>query len=69
MSFGTTNSCRTLETVGESATDMESEDLAIGKLNNSPSIVAVAVLSKLAIDSLLTERNSSVDLFFRVRKA
>lgn len=61
-----TYSCHVLEAVGESAAKVGGENLAVSKLDHAPSIIAVAILGQIIVDSLLTHSNNSIDLFLRV---
>lgn len=69
MSLSATQSSGVLETAGERATKVSLEDLAIGKFNQPPRIVSVAILGQVAIDGLLAKGDDSVDLLFGVREA
>ena len=69
MALGTAHAGFALKPVGEGAAQVSGEDFAVGKLNHAPSVVAVAVLSQVAIDGLLTHGNNPVDLLFGVGEA
>lgn len=66
MSLGAANTRRGLKAVGDDATQTRLKDLAVGKFNQAPRVVGIAILGERAVDSLLAKRNYAVDLLFGV---
>jgi len=68
VSFRAANSSHAFMTVGESAAQVGGQHFAIGKFDDTPAIVAVTVLSKVAVDHALTDGKDAVHLLLGIGK-
>lgn len=69
VGFGSAHASAALETIRECAAKVRGQDLAVCKLDHGPSVVAVTVLGKFAIHSLLSHGDNPIYLFLGILQA